>query len=168
MDLKDVYRVSLPRKGKKRIGRGESSGLGKTAGRGHKGAKSRSGFGGRIWYEGGQMPLFRRLPKRGFHNKWKVSYVVVNVGTLEKYFAAGDEVSPEVLRQRGIVKSRKAFIKILSRGELTKSLKVQAHGVSQAAEQKILQAGGSVERLLLPKEKTRQKLKKVKQGKEGK
>ena len=130
---------------KKRVGRGPGSGHGKTASRGSKGAKSRSGFRFKRGFEGGQMPLHRRVPKRGFHNIFRVEYAVVNLDTLGEVFDAGSEVTPEVLRERGLVRDRKALIKVLGRGDITKKLTVRAHKFSGTAAEKIAKAGGSTE-----------------------
>ena len=118
---------------KKRIGRGHGSGNGKTAGRGHKGAKSRSGFKFKRGFEGGQMPLHRRVPKRGFHNPFRVEYEVVNLDTLGEKFDAGAVVTPDLLREKGIVPRGKARIKVLARGEVGKGLTVHAHKFSGKA-----------------------------------
>ncbi len=132
---------------KKRIGRGQGSGNGKTAGRGHKGAKSRSGFHFKRGFEGGQMPLHRRVPKRGFHNPFRVEYEVVNLDTLGLMFDAGTLVTPDLLRARGIVARGKQLVKILGRGELSKALTVHAHRFSGKAAEKIAAAGGATEQL---------------------
>jgi large subunit ribosomal protein L15 len=132
---------------KKRIGRGQGSGNGKTAGRGHKGAKSRSGFHFKRGFEGGQMPLHRRVPKRGFHNPFRVEYEVVNLDTLGLVFDAGTVVTPDLLRERGIVARGKPLVKILGRGELSKALTVHAHRFSGKAAEKIAAAGGATEQL---------------------
>ncbi len=132
---------------KKRIGRGQGSGNGKTAGRGHKGAKSRSGFHFKRGFEGGQMPLHRRVPKRGFHNPFRVEYEVVNLDTLGLVFDAGTVVTPDLLRERGIVARGKQPVKILGRGELSKALTVHAHRFSGKAAEKIAAAGGATEQL---------------------
>ncbi|GBC83298.1 50S ribosomal protein L15 [bacterium HR10] len=129
----------------KRVGRGPGSGHGKTATRGHKGQKSRSGFSLRPGFEGGQMPLIRRLPKRGFTNEFKKEWAEVNLDVLEARFEAGAEVTPKVLQERGIVKKIGDGVVILGRGELTKPLRVVAHRFSASAREKILAAGGSVE-----------------------
>jgi len=129
----------------KRVGRGPGSGHGKTATRGHKGQKSRSGFSLRPGFEGGQMPLIRRLPKRGFTNAFKKQWAEVNLDVLEAAFEAGAEVTPEILHKRGIVKKSGEGIVILGRGELTKPLRVAAHRFSASAREKILAAGGSVQ-----------------------
>jgi large subunit ribosomal protein L15 len=127
----------------KRLGCGESSGHGKTSGKGHKGQKARSGGSIRLGFEGGQMPLIRRLPKRGFNNKaFKTVYAVVNLDDLEQ-FDSGVRVTRELLKQRGLVKGRFDGIKILGRGVLTKSLTVEADKFSATARQGIEQAGGS-------------------------
>ena len=149
MDLMDVLSKSGPRKRKKRVGRGESSGRGKTSGRGHKGAKSRSGWGGMLAYEGGQMPLMRRLPKRGFNNKrFRTEYAILNVQDLEKYFEADFEVSLEAAKALGISKKRDTLLKILGKGEITRKLTVHAHKFSATAREKIEAAGGTVVELL--------------------
>jgi len=132
---------------KKRIGRGQGSGNGKTAGRGHKGAKSRSGFKFKRGFEGGQMPLHRRVPKRGFHNPFRVAYEVVNLDSLEAKFDAGTVVTPELLRERGLVPAGKAPVKILARGDVAKALTVRAHKFSGKAAEKIAAAGGTAEAL---------------------
>ncbi len=129
----------------KRVGRGPGSGHGKTATRGHKGQKSRSGFSLRPGFEGGQMPLIRRLPKRGFTNEFKKEWAEVNLDVLEARFETGAEVTPKVLQERGIVKKIGDGVVILGRGELTKPLRVVAHRFSASAREKILAAGGSVE-----------------------
>ena len=130
---------------KKRIGRGQGSGNGKTAGRGHKGAKSRSGFKFKRGFEGGQMPLHRRVPKRGFHNPFRVEYEVVNLDTLAAKFDADAVVTPELLRERGLVGGGKRPVKILARGDVSKKLTVRAHKFSGKAAEKIAAAGGATE-----------------------
>src|SRR4051812_43363681 len=130
---------------KKRVGRGPGSGHGKTASRGSKGAKSRSGFRFKRGFEGGQMPLHRRVPKRGFTNIFRVEYAVVNLDQLELVFDAGSEVTPELLRERKIVRDSKAKIKVLGRGEISKKLTVRAHKFSGTAAEKIAAAGGTTE-----------------------
>src|SRR6185437_633653 len=109
---------------KKRIGRGQGSGNGKTAGRGHKGAKSRSGYKFKRGFEGGQMPLHRRIPKRGFHNHFRVEYAVVNLDVLADRFDAGTVVTPELLRERGLIHGARQPIKVLARGDMSKKLTV--------------------------------------------
>jgi len=130
---------------KKRIGRGQGSGNGKTAGRGHKGAKSRSGFKFKRGFEGGQMPLHRRVPKRGFHNPFRVEYEVVNLDTIAARFDAGAVITPELLREHGLVHAAEGKIKILARGDVGKALTVRAHKFSGKAAEKIQAAGGSAE-----------------------
>ena len=128
----------------KRLGRGVGSGLGKTSGKGHKGAKARSGGGKRPGFEGGQMPLTMRLPKRGFTNKWRKEYVAINVDRLD-VFEAGSVVGPVQLIEQGIIKNVLDGVKILGNGELTKSLTVQASKFSASAKEKIEAAGGKAE-----------------------
>jgi large subunit ribosomal protein L15 len=130
---------------KKRVGRGPGSGLGKTSGRGHKGAQSRSGYSFKRGFEGGQMPLHRRVPKRGFTNIFRTEYDVVNLDQLEKAFDKGAVVTVESLREHGLVSSRKSLVKILGRGELTKALTVHAHKFSGTAAEKVVAAGGKTE-----------------------
>ncbi len=134
-------------KKRKRVGRGIGSGHGKTCGRGHKGQKSRSGDRKMpSWFEGGQTPLHKRIPKRGFRSPNRVEYTVVNVKLLEKYFEAGEEVTPEKLLEKGLVKKGMP-VKILGDGELTKALKVKAHAFSKSAREKIEAAGGVCEEI---------------------
>jgi len=129
---------------KVRIGRGMGSKLGKTAGSGNKGQKSRKGYSRRPGFEGGQMPLHRRIPKRGFRNPFGREWAVVNVESLNA-FAAGDAVNPAVLCQRGLVRQLRDGVKILGDGELKIALNVQAHAFSKSAQEKITRAGGTVE-----------------------
>lgn len=127
---------------KKRRGRGPGSGLGKTAGRGHKGQKSRSGYSRRAGFEGGQMPLQRRLPKRGFTNIFKKKWIEVRLSTLEENFNAGDEITPEILHARSLIKKAKHDLVILGNGEVTKKLNISAHRFTKVAREKIEKAGG--------------------------
>ena len=129
---------------KKRLGRGPGTGLGKTAGRGEKGQKSRSGYSSKTGFEGGQMPLHRRLPKRGFTNIFKKQWIEVSLEALAKSFAANDEITPEVMHHRGIIKKAKHDIVVLGNGEVTKALKVSAHRFTKSAKEKIEKAGGTV------------------------
>ena len=130
---------------RKRLGIGESSGKGKTSGKGHKGQKARSGGSIRLGFEGGQMPIYRRLPKRGFNNKdFKTFYGVVNLDSLEKNFASGDTITEASLRKAGLVKGRFDGVKILGRGEITKALTIDVDEVSDTAREKIEKAGGKV------------------------
>ena len=132
------------RRPKKRVGRGYGSGSGVTSGRGHKGQKSRSGFRRKRGFEGGQMPLHRRVPKRGFFNPFRVEYAVVNLDTLAERFDADTEVTPALLRERGVVRSNK-LVKVLARGGLDVSLTVKAHRFSEKAAELIAAAGGRAE-----------------------
>jgi large subunit ribosomal protein L15 len=129
---------------KKRVGRGQGSGNGKTAGRGHKGAKSRSGFKHKRGFEGGQMPLHRRVPKRGFHNPFREEFEVVNLDTLAERFDAGVDITPDVMRERGLV-TRSGPVKVLARGDISKALTIRAHKFSGKAAEKIAAAGGKAE-----------------------
>ncbi len=130
---------------RKRVGRGPGSGMGKTSTRGEKGHKSRSGYRHRIGFEGGQMPLHRRIPKRGFTNaRFKKEFAYVNLGTLEA-FEAGTIVTPEVLLQKGMIKKVLDGVKVLAKGSLTKALTVQAHKFSAQAQEKIASLGGKAE-----------------------
>ena len=143
MSLNNLRPPKGAKHAKRRVGRGPGSGHGKTASRGHKGAKSRSGFRFKRGFEGGQMPLHRRVPKRGFHNPFRVEYAVVNLDTLAEVFEAGSSVTPELLRERGLVRQgQRAKIKVLGRGDITKKLTVQAHKFSGTAAEKIAAAGG--------------------------
>ena len=133
-------------KGKKfRVGRGQGSGNGKTAGRGHKGAQSRSGYKSKRGFEGGQMPLHRRVPKRGFTNIFRREYAVVNVDRIAEIFDAGTVVTPELLRERGLVGSAASPVKVLARGDVGKALTIKAHKFSGKAAEKIAAAGGRAE-----------------------
>ena len=148
MKLHELRAPSGARKRRKRRGRGNSAGQGTYGGRGRKGQGARSGGGKGPYFEGGQLPLVRRLPyKRGFTNIWRVPFVPVNVGSLEKRFRAGDVVTPEALVEAGLAKSAKRPVKILGRGDISKSLVVQAHAFSASAREKIEAAGGLVETL---------------------
>ena len=133
------------RKARKRVGRGDSSGLGKTAGRGEKGQKSRSGATIRPFFEGGQIPLFRRLPKRGFKNADRIIYALVNLDVLDANFNAGDVVDVDTLREKKLLGKGENIVKILANGEITKALTVKAAKFSAAAAEKIAAAGGTVE-----------------------
>jgi large subunit ribosomal protein L15 len=145
MSLSDLKPPRGMKRAKKRIGRGQGSGNGKTAGRGHKGAKSRSGFKFKRGFEGGQMPLHRRVPKRGFHNPFRVEYEVVNLDTLAARFDAGTVVTPALLLERGLTSSARRQVKVLGRGEVGKALTVHAHKFSGTAAEKIAAAGGTTE-----------------------
>ena len=130
-------------KNRKKLGRGPGSGLGKTSGKGHKGQKSRSGYKSRAWHEGGQMPLQRRLPKRGFTNIFRKEFLVVNVSRLAVIDA--EEINPEIMFSSGAVSKKTVQIKILGNGELDKALTVKAHAFTKTAIEKIEKAGGKVE-----------------------
>src|SRR5262245_39411141 len=130
---------------KKRVGRGHGTGQGAQAGRGHKGAQSRSGFKFKRGFEGGQMPLHRRVPKRGFHNPFRTEYAVVNLDVLATQFDAGTVVTPELMREKGLVHGTRAPIKVLARGDVSKALTVKAHKFSGKAAEKIAAAGGAAE-----------------------
>jgi large subunit ribosomal protein L15 len=145
MDLSDLKPSQGSKKGRKRIGRGQGSGTGVQAGRGHKGAQSRSGFTFKRGFEGGQMPLHRRIPKRGFHSPFRVEYAVVNLDVLSERFDDGTVVTPDLLRERGVVRSARQPIKILARGDIGKKLTVHAHKFSGRAAEKIAAAGGATE-----------------------
>ncbi|HOM61058.1 MAG TPA: 50S ribosomal protein L15 [Anaerohalosphaeraceae bacterium] len=133
-------------KKRKRVGRGRGSGHGKTAGRGHKGDRSRSGFSMHPAFEGGQMPLFRRLAKRGFSNaRFSERYEIVNVSQLERYFQDGDSITITQMAGAGLIRSDQSRVKILGDGELTKKLTVSAHKFSKSAEQKISSCGGTAQ-----------------------
>ena len=144
MNLDDVHRAVKKHKRRRRVGRGPGSGHGKTSARGHKGQGSRAGHSVHPTFEGGQMPLVRRIPKRGFNNRWAKIVAIVNVGDLDTAFSAGDEVTPEGLREKNLAKCRYDEIKVLGNGELTKKLKVSAHRFSKSAQEKIEQTGGQV------------------------
>ena len=144
MKLHDLAPAEGSNKDVKRIGRGHGSGQGKTAGKGHKGQNARSGGGVRPGFEGGQMPLYRRLPKRGFKNIFAKQYVTINVEVLEK-FENGTEVTAEALENAGIISKTMDGVKILGRGELTKKLDVKVAGYTASAKEKIEKAGGKAE-----------------------
>jgi large subunit ribosomal protein L15 len=145
-DLSNLPRPDGAHRSSKRLGRGPGSGLGKTAGKGHKGQKARTGGGVHPWFEGGQMPLQRRVPKRGFTSPNRTLYEIVNVGALERM--EEDEITPEVLHAHRLVDlGRKQPVKILGEGELARKITVKAHAVSAGARAKIEAAGGTVELL---------------------
>jgi len=147
MRLKDLKPAPGSNKKRKRVGRGDGSGHGKTSCRGHKGQGARSGGNVQPGFEGGQMPLQRRLPKRGFHNIFRVQMAVVNLNQLESL--AGGEITPENLAQHGLIGGKNRRVKILGEGSLSKALTVRAHGFSATAKQKIEAAGGKVELITL-------------------
>mgnify|MGYP001165947775 CR=1 FL=1 len=145
MNLTDIKKSKKHHVIRLRVGRGIGSGRGKTSGRGHKGMKSRSGYSRRLTYEGGQMPLFRRMPKVGFSNvRWSDPVSVVNVEDLAK-FAAGTNVGPHELREARLIRGKLFSLKVLGRGEITVALTVRAHAFSATAAEKIVKAGGKAE-----------------------
>lgn len=144
MKLHELKPAEGSRKVRNRVGRGTSSGNGKTSGRGQKGQKARSGGGVRLGFEGGQLPLFKRLPKRGFTNINRKEYAIVNLETLNR-FEEGTEVTPALLIESGVVKAEKSGIKILGNGSVEHKLTVKANKFSQAAKEAIEAAGGSIE-----------------------
>ncbi len=156
MNLHEVNDGIQGNRKRKRIGRGPGSGHGKTSSRGHKGARSRASFKSHPAFEGGQMPLARRIPKRGFNNRWAKTVCVVNVVDLNDSFQDGDEVTLESLQSQNLAKGVFDILKILGDGELTKRLTVKAHRFSKSAEEKIKQAGGSTVVLPGPKKFVKQ------------
>lgn len=144
MDLSHLKPSAGAMRKRKRVGRGPGSGLGKTSGRGNKGAGARSGGSVPPGYEGGQMPLSRRLPKRGFHNRFREEYTVINIGSLER-FPAGSVVDAAALRQNGLLRGRNRKVKILANGELNKALTVRADAFSARAREIITTLGGTAQ-----------------------
>lgn len=133
-------------KAKKIVGRGPGSGMGKTSTRGQNGQKSRSGASIPAWFQGGQSPLYRRLPKRGFNNaRFRVEYATLNLSDLNKHFNDGDEVTPEILKEKGIIKNQLCGVKVLGNGELEKKITIKANRFSTSAVTKIESAGGKAE-----------------------
>jgi large subunit ribosomal protein L15 len=165
MKLNDIHKDIHKNKSKKRIGRGPGSGHGKTSTRGSKGQGARSGYASMRVFEGGQMPLVRRIPKRGFHNKFAQTVAIVNIGDLDAEFAGGEEVTPQTLKDKSLTKGAYDLLKVLGNGELTKGLKISAHRFSRSALEKIEKAGGQA--VVLPgkapvvKNKMKTKLRKV-------
>jgi large subunit ribosomal protein L15 len=154
MDLSNLKPAAGSKHPKKRVGRGQGTGQGVQAGRGHKGAKSRSGYKFKRGFEGGQMPLHRRIPKRGFHNLFRTEYAVVNLDTLAERFDAGATITPELLHEQGLIRSSRQRIKVLARGDIAKQLTVRAHKFSGKAAEKIAAAGGAAEVLAAKAEAT--------------
>ena len=145
MKLNNITPTEGAFKERKRVGRGTGSGLGKTRCKGHKGQNARSGGGVRVGFEGGQLPLFRRLPKRGFSNaKFKIRYATINLSDLER-FAEGTEVTPTLLKEMGVIKNSLDGIKVLGNGKLTKKLNVKANKFSETAKKEIEALGGTTE-----------------------
>ena len=145
MDLSNLKPPKGAKHSKKRVGRGHGTGQGTQAGRGHKGAQSRSGYKRKRGFEGGQMPLHRRVPKRGFHNPFRIEYAVVNLDTLAERFEKGTVVTLELLREKGLVPNSAQRVKVLARGEIDKGLTVRVHKFSGKAAEKIAAAGGAAE-----------------------
>lgn len=145
MKLHELSPIAGSSKERKRIGRGPASGQGKTAGKGHKGQKSRAGKGPRVGFEGGQMPLQRRVPKRGFNNIFRKEFATVNVASLEEVFNNGDVVTIDALIEKGLIKKVLDGVKVLGNGEISKKLTVQVNAYSESAKQKIETAGGKAE-----------------------
>jgi len=145
MNLNDVHKEITKNKPRRRLGRGSGSGYGKTAGRGHKGQASRSGASQSPIFQGGAMPLVRRIPKRGFNNRWAKKIATVNVGELNEAFAEGETVTIEMLQAKNLAKGRFDLVKVLGDGELTKKLTISAHRFSKTALEKIERSGGKAE-----------------------
>jgi large subunit ribosomal protein L15 len=157
LNLTNLQGVDGARTTRVRRGRGIGSGLGKTAGRGGKGQTARTGKGRPKGFEGGQMPLYRRLPKWGFKSPFRRHFEVVNVSALETHFVAGDTVDPEKLCEKGLLRSSKALVKVLGEGSLGKNLTVKAHKFSKSAIQKINQAGGKTDEIKIPGDRVQEK-----------
>ena len=151
MDLSNLKPAEGSKHSKKRVGRGHGTGQGVQAGRGHKGAQSRSGYSFKRGFEGGQMPLHRRIPKRGFHNLFRTDYAVVNLDTLAERFEAGTTITPALLVEKGLINNARRPVKVLARGDIAKKLTVRAHKFSGKAAEKIAAAGGAAEVLAASK-----------------
>lgn len=145
MNLSDLHPPAGQKHKRKRVGRGPGSGLGKTAGRGEKGQKSRSGYSRRLGFEGGQMPLVRRVPKRGFNNIFRKEFAVINLERLDTL--EGAKFSPESLVEAGVIRNLRSGLKVLGDGEIKRAIEISAHRVSKSAREKIESAGGKVELL---------------------
>lgn len=145
MELHDLKSAPGARKKRKRVGRGPGSGNGKTAGKGHKGQKARAGYSRRLGFEGGQTPIHRRLPRRGFNHENRSPYAIINLDVIEAAFEAGADVNVDTIVSAGLAKAARGGIKILGRGELTKKLNVKVQAISPGAQEKIVAAGGTVE-----------------------
>jgi large subunit ribosomal protein L15 len=143
LGLNDLHPAKGSTHKKKRVGRGPGSGLGKTAGRGEKGQKSRSGYSSKTGFEGGQMPLHRRLPKRGFTNIFKKEWIEVNLAALDQHFQADEEITPELLHERGLIKKARRDVVVLGTGDISKALRISAHRFTKSAREKIEKAGGA-------------------------
>ena len=164
MNLNDVNEGIVKYKKRKRLGRGTGSGLGKTSGRGHKGQRSRAGHSQHPTFQGGAMPMIRRIAKRGFNNKFALVIGEVNVGDLEANFNAGDEVTPDSLRQKGLANYKYDVLKVLAKGEISKKLSVSAHRFSKSAKEKIEKAGGTIVELPGKKAVVKNKMGSAKKG----
>ncbi|MBQ1551924.1 MAG: 50S ribosomal protein L15 [Clostridia bacterium] len=147
MKLNELAPAAGSNKAVKRVGRGPASGQGKTAGKGHKGQKARAGRGPHVGFEGGQMPLQRRLPKRGFNNIFAKTVAIVNLGDIDARFEDGDTVDIAALEEKGLVNGGFDAVKVLARGEITKKLAVKVNAYSESAKQKIAEAGGTAEEI---------------------
>lgn len=145
MELHDLKSAPGARKKRKRVGRGPGSGNGKTAGKGHKGQKARAGYSRRLGFEGGQTPIHRRLPRRGFNHESRSPYAIINLDVIEAAFEAGADVNVDTIVSAGLAKAARGGIKILGRGELTKKLNVKVQAISPGAQEKIVAVGGTVE-----------------------
>lgn len=143
MNIAEINQGITKHKKRTRLGRGSGSGQGKTAGRGHNGHKSRSGYSRHPTFQGGDLPLVRRIPKRGFNNKFALTVVSINLGQIAEVFDAGDEINPKTLQERGVIKRRFDEIKVLGDGEVTKPLAITAHRFSQSALDKLAAIGGT-------------------------
>lgn len=143
LSLNDLHPSKGSTHKKKRVGRGPGSGLGKTSGRGEKGQKSRSGYSSKTGFEGGQMPLHRRLPKRGFTNIFKKEWIEVSLSALDQHFKADEEITPELLHERGLIKKARRDVVVLGTGEISKALRISAHRFTRSAREKIEKAGGA-------------------------
>lgn len=157
MNLNDVNESVRQRKRRKRVGRGCGSGHGKTSGRGHKGQGQLAGWSHPATFQGGAMPMVRRIPKRGFNNAFAPEVAIINLDALEAEFASGDEITPATLKERGLIRGSHDEIKVLGRGELKKKLNVSAHRFSQSAQEAITKAGGTATVLPGPKPVVRNK-----------
>ena len=165
MRLDEVNQGIVKHRRPRRLGRGNGTGQGKTSGRGQDGAKSRAGYSRHPAKVGEDLPMIRRIPKRGFFNRYALTVIAINVGDLSAVFAAGDEITPEVLHERGIVKKRFDELKILGDGEVDKALNVSAHRFSKSAGEKIAAAGGKVT-VLPPKRTPERRVADLAQGKQ--
>lgn len=164
MNINEVHEGIVKNKRRKRIGRGTGSGLGKTSGRGHKGQRSRAGHSQHPTFQGGAMPMIRRIAKRGFNNKFALTVGEVNVSDLEANFEAGEEVTPEALKTKALANYRYDVLKVLGKGEITKKLTVSAHRFSKSAKEKIEKAGGTVVELPGKKPVVKNKMGSAKKG----